>query len=55
MLSMGKGRSWQDALEVMTGSRQISAQPLLRYFQPLYDWLVVENARAARPVGWAER
>ncbi|KAF0303947.1 Angiotensin-converting enzyme [Amphibalanus amphitrite] len=52
MLSLGKGRSWQDALEVITGSREISAQPLLRYFQPLHDWLVAENRRTGRPVGW---
>ncbi|XP_043197042.1 angiotensin-converting enzyme-like isoform X2 [Amphibalanus amphitrite] len=52
MLSLGKGRSWQDALEVITGSREISAQPLLRYFQPLHDWLEEENRRTGRPVGW---
>ncbi|XP_037076230.1 angiotensin-converting enzyme-like [Pollicipes pollicipes] len=52
MMSLGKSRSWQDALEVITGSRQISAKPLLRYFKPLYDWLVAENRRTQQIVGW---
>ena len=53
MLRLGKGRSWQDALEVVTGSRQLSARPLLRYFRPLYNWLVTENRRRGHTVGWS--
>src|SRR4029079_7631125 len=35
MLSMGQSRPWQDALEALTGSRQMDATAILDYFAPL--------------------
>ncbi|KAL7025993.1 hypothetical protein ACKWTF_013731 [Chironomus riparius] len=42
-LEMGYSRHWSEALEVLTGSREISAQALLEYFKPLKDFLEKEN------------
>jgi len=50
MLSMGLSRPWQDALEALTGSRQMDATAILDYFAPLSSWL--DEQLAGKPVGW---
>ena len=35
MLSLGSSVHWHDALEMLTGSRDISVEPLLDYYGPL--------------------
>ncbi len=39
MLAMGLSRPWPDALEAMTGKRELDASPILEYFAPLKAWL----------------
>jgi len=43
MLELGSSKPWPDAMEVITGQRQMDAGPLLEYFQPLHDWLRQQN------------
>ena len=43
MLEMGASRPWPDALEAMTGERQIDATAILDYFAPLKTWLDEQN------------
>ena len=50
MLSMGASRPWQDALEALTGSRQMDATAILDYFAPLDTWL--DEQLKGKPVGW---
>ena len=50
MLAMGASRPWPDALEVFTGSREISGKPMLEYFAPLQAWLAKQNA--GKTCGW---
>jgi peptidyl-dipeptidase A len=50
MLEMGASRPWQEALETLTGSRQIDATAMLDYFAPLKQWLDEQNR--GQPVGW---
>jgi peptidyl-dipeptidase A len=50
MLSMGASRPWPDALEVFTGTREISGRPMLEYFAPLQAWLKQQNA--GKQCGW---
>jgi len=50
MLAMGQSRPWPDALEAFTGSREMSAQPLIEYFRPLLGWLEQQNR--GRRCGW---
>ena len=52
MLSMGSSKPWPDAMETLTGQREMSAQPLLNYFRPLQEWLEKENARNGELIGW---
>lgn len=50
MMEMGASRPWPDALEKLTGTRQMSAGPMIEYFRPLMSWL--EQANAGRQCGW---
>ena len=50
MLAMGQSKPWPDALEVLTGGRQVDASAILEYFAPLQKWLDEENK--GKPVGW---
>ncbi|XP_069183184.1 angiotensin-converting enzyme-like [Procambarus clarkii] len=54
MLSMGSSKPWQDVLEVMTGERHMNPRPLLRYFQPLQQWLLEDNIKDGDGVGWGD-
>jgi len=50
MLEMGASRPWQEALEKITGARQMDASAIRAYFKPLEDWLIEQNK--GKPVGW---
>ncbi|MEO1169605.1 MAG: M2 family metallopeptidase [Pseudomonadota bacterium] len=51
MLEMGSSRPWPEALEAFTGTREMSAEPMLAYFQPLQTWLEEQNE--GRQCGWS--
>jgi peptidyl-dipeptidase A len=50
LLEMGASRPWQDALEALTGQREMDASAMLDYFAPLETWLEAQNA--GRQCGW---
>jgi peptidyl-dipeptidase A len=50
MLEMGASRPWQEALEQITGSREMDATAIRDYFAPLQVWLDEQNA--GKTVGW---
>ncbi|HKI06342.1 MAG TPA: M2 family metallopeptidase [Thermoanaerobaculia bacterium] len=50
MLEMGQSRPWPDALEVVTGQRQMDATAILDYFAPLKTWLDQQNQ--GQKCGW---
>lgn len=52
MLSMGLSKPWQDALEAMTGSRQMDATAIIDYFAPLKAYMDAELAKKNIKVGW---
>ena len=43
MLEMGQSKPWPDALEVLTGQREMDASAILDYFAPLQKWLDEQN------------
>jgi peptidyl-dipeptidase A len=49
MLELGRSRPWQDALEVLCGTREMDATAIIDYFAPLKAWLDEQNARGCRP------
>ncbi len=50
MLRLGMSRPWPEALEALTGEKEMDATAILDYFAPLQKWLDRENA--GHPVGW---
>ena len=47
---MGASRPWQDAMEAMTGQRELDASAVADYFAPLKAWLDEQNQ--GRQCGW---
>jgi peptidyl-dipeptidase A len=50
LLEMGQSRPWPDALEAITGQRQMDATAILDYFAPLDEWLREQNE--GQSCGW---
>jgi peptidyl-dipeptidase A len=49
-LEMGQSKPWPDALEALTGQREMDATAIRDYFAPLQKWLDEQNK--GKPVGW---
>ncbi len=49
-LGMGASRPWPDALEALTGERQMDAGAIADYFAPLKTWLDQQNQ--GKKTGW---
>jgi peptidyl-dipeptidase A len=50
MLEMGASKPWPEALQAFTGSREMTARPMLEYFAPLQTWLKQQNQ--GKQCGW---
>lgn len=50
MLEMGASQPWQNALEKLTGSKEMDASTIEAYFAPLKKWLDEQNQ--GRQCGW---
>ena len=55
MLKLGSSLPWPDALEKLTGTREMSVKPLLSFFKPLRKWLEKTNAENGDQPGWSIR
>jgi peptidyl-dipeptidase A len=50
VLQMGMSKPWPDALEALTGERQMDASAIIDYFAPLQAWM--EQQTKGQPAGW---
>ena len=50
MLELGMSKPWPDALEALTGERELDATAIRDYFAPLQTWLDEQNA--GQSCGW---
>ena len=50
VLELGASQPWPDALEAMTGTREMDATALLTYFSPLQEYLSQQNR--GESCGW---
>ncbi|USD22667.1 M2 family metallopeptidase [Microbulbifer variabilis] len=50
MLAMGASKPWPDAMEALTGQRDLDASAIIDYFQPLMAYLEEQNK--GRQCGW---
>jgi peptidyl-dipeptidase A len=52
MLEMGQSRPWPEALEAITGEKQMDATAIIDYFAPLKTWLDEQNDRDGAKLDW---
>ena len=52
MLALGQSKPWPEALEVLTGQKELDATALADYFAPLKTWLDDQNKKNNYPLGW---
>jgi peptidyl-dipeptidase A len=52
MLALGASKPWQEALETLTGEKQMDATALADYFAPLKTWLDEQNEVHHYEQGW---
>jgi len=50
MMQMGASRPWPEALQALTGQKEMDATAIIDYFAPLKTWLDVQNR--GRTCGW---
>jgi peptidyl-dipeptidase A len=50
MLEMGASRPWPEALEALSGQKQMDATAIIDYFAPLKTWLDAQNK--GQSCGW---
>ncbi|XP_061223897.1 angiotensin-converting enzyme [Neopsephotus bourkii] len=53
-LKLGFSKPWPEAMELITGQPNMSADALMSYFEPLMAWLVKENEKNEEVLGWPE-
>ncbi|OZC10660.1 dipeptidyl carboxydipeptidase family protein [Onchocerca flexuosa] len=52
VMAFGSSITWREALEIITGSREVDANAMLEYYQPLISWLEEQNAKEQVYIGW---
>ena len=50
---LGASKHWEDALEQLTGEREMSSRPILKFFEPLQKWLIQKNKENGDKPGWS--
>ena len=50
MMEMGSSKPWPEALEALTGQKQMDASAMAEYFAPLKKWLDEQNK--GKKIGW---
>uniref|UniRef100_A0ACB8ETM7 Uncharacterized protein n=1 Tax=Sphaerodactylus townsendi TaxID=933632 RepID=A0ACB8ETM7_9SAUR len=53
-MKLGFSKPWPEAMQLITGQPNMSAEALLTYFEPLKNWLINENVKNAENLGWPE-
>lgn len=54
VLKLGSSKPWPEAMRLMMGKPDMSAESLLKYFKPLTDWLIETNTKNGETLGWPE-
>lgn len=51
-LELGASVHWSEVLFILTGSKSVTVEPLLEYYEPLIKWLEKKVVEEQIPVGW---
>ncbi len=52
LMSLGKSKTWQETLSVVTGVKDITTDALLEYYSPLEEWLDNHRKENGYQIGW---
>ncbi|VBB29121.1 unnamed protein product [Acanthocheilonema viteae] len=52
VMVLGSSITWREALEIITGSKEVDASAMLEYYQPLINWLEEQNTKEHAYIGW---
>ncbi|CAG9537992.1 unnamed protein product [Cercopithifilaria johnstoni] len=52
VMTLGSSITWLEALEIITGSKEVDASAMLEYYQPLISWLEEQNSKDNVYIGW---
>uniref|UniRef100_A0A803XZP4 Angiotensin-converting enzyme n=1 Tax=Meleagris gallopavo TaxID=9103 RepID=A0A803XZP4_MELGA len=53
-MKLGFSKPWPEAMQLITGQPNMSAEALMSYFEPLMTWLVKENTKNGEVLGWPD-
>ena len=53
-MKLGGSVHWTEALYAIAGTREISAEPIMEYFEPLMEWLDDQIETLGLTPGWDE-
>ncbi|XP_045155513.1 angiotensin-converting enzyme [Echinops telfairi] len=53
-MKLGLSKPWPEAMRLITGQPNMSASSMMKYFQPLLNWLLTENGRHGEKLGWPQ-
>nr|XP_057917210.1 angiotensin-converting enzyme isoform X2 [Doryrhamphus excisus] len=54
VMKLGGSKPWPEAMRMMAGQPDMSAEPLMEYFEPLIKWLEAENTKNNDIRGWPD-
>ncbi|XP_054620316.1 angiotensin-converting enzyme isoform X2 [Dunckerocampus dactyliophorus] len=54
VMKLGFSKPWPEAMRMITGQPDMSAKPLMEYFEPLIKWLEEENNKNDDIRGWPD-
>ena len=55
MLEAGRSEPWPKILKEATGDRELKAEAILEYFEPLRVWLKEQRTLKKYPIGWKDK
>nr|XP_014345475.1 PREDICTED: angiotensin-converting enzyme-like [Latimeria chalumnae] len=53
-LKLGFSKPWPEAMTLITGQPNMTAEALMKYFEPLTKWLIKQNEKNRVTLGWPE-
>ncbi|KAM9006207.1 angiotensin-converting enzyme isoform X2 [Sarcophilus harrisii] len=53
-MKLGLSKPWPEAMMLLTGQPNMSATAIVKYFQPLLDWLITKNKEQEETLGWPQ-
>ncbi|XP_072926854.1 angiotensin-converting enzyme isoform X1 [Hemitrygon akajei] len=53
-MKLGSSKPWYEVMKMITGDTRMSTASLMKYFEPLVEWLKAENKKNNEVLGWPD-